>query len=615
MSSKALAARATKVTTELLFSITNYYCGSHKTLKINVYNSQLERNRADMASMSGDLDSSWWEFFDWGSAGVVRNLMNDHLGMLKDLDRRLAVMQICVLREGFEQSHVEVMRDLKEPLLKVVHDINDCLLSSTLSAADGKFSRDELDKLAKQKLSIEDSVKDLARIWRSVRGDSRNALSPGMRAEGFFFLELSTVGRIVTEFADEIIDDNCRPKPKAIGWKAFTNIFSMEKLKTPDFRNFVVRNWISLMFAWWWAVIANNFATSVPTNVVFMLTELPGNSLLMNLEKLEASVFGSLAGTILYRAFHHCTTITRVMKLSSLFIFELIAMFIANYTKEFANVGLLLAVYGGGKLMSVCDDRTSNGEVQTMNSAEFRSLRFFAYAMCIVSLVDSFMKRKPACDQAREKLLEAMDISFDYFKKYISNDTVIGRAEIWQETAEVTERVEAKLTQAESLLGPADQEPRFAKGPFKAGLFHELVAKLRQITLNAQALIRRSQGAPDEGLLVEMVKCESFEAMKAELLEAIDNTGKIVRKVISYDGFGAMSPAMFDGLLKMPVGEHVDEIRKFQEEVKKLKLKTTEESEKNLEYGKTTRFAVVLELLEVYAKELASMMTAAVRHM
>eukprot|EP00415_Alexandrium_ostenfeldii_P000737 UN0737 len=76
-----------------------------------------------------------------------------------------------------------------------------------------------------------------------------------------------------------------------------------------------------------------------------------------------------------------------------------------------------------------------------------------------------------------------------------------------------------------------------------------------------------------------------------------------------------MSPAMFDGLLKMPVGEHVDEIRKFQEEVKKLKLKTTEESEKNLEYGKTTRFAVVLELLEVYAKELASMMTAAVRHM
>jgi len=612
MSAKALAARATKVTTELMLFITEYYCGECKTLRINVYNSQLERNREDMDNEETDLNGAWWEFFDWGSAGVVRNLMRSHLKMLKDLDRRLAVMQIAVLREGFEDSHKDVMREMKEPLLKVVHAVTECLICCTLCAADGRFTEDELQQLSTESRRVTEALEEMSTKWKGVRGDKQTALSSAMRAENFFMLEMSTVGRLVVEFTETLKPEN-RPTPKNIAWDALMNTCSREKWNNPDFRNFVLRNWISLNIAWWWASTANDFATSVPMNVIFMLTELPGNSVMMNLQKLQASVLGSLAGTVLYRAFHYCTVKTRIAKLSSLFLFEFVAMFIANYTKEFANVGLLLAVYGGGKLMMVCDETTTNGEVVVMNNTEFKSLRFFTYAMLIVTVVDTLLKREAASEQGRKKLLEALGVSTSYFNDFMDGKVAQGLKEIWEETGNVTDKVDALLGEAERLAGPADQEPRMHQGPFKTVLYKDLINRTRSLTLNAQVLIRRCQGASDGGLLELLNGCASWTLVKDDFKETISDVNMVVEKVITYDGFGAMDPTKFGGVLDKSGVDKVDGLKRLEEEV--ANMDWTGSSEVSLEFSKISRLAVVFECFELQIKDLAAMIQAAVLQM
>merc|ERR1719277_1880006 len=79
---KRRAAQTARLTAELLLFATKYYCGSKATVTINIWNSQLERNRADMREMRASVNSAWWEGFDIGSRGIVRRLLGLHVKMI-----------------------------------------------------------------------------------------------------------------------------------------------------------------------------------------------------------------------------------------------------------------------------------------------------------------------------------------------------------------------------------------------------------------------------------------------------------------------------------------------------------------------------------------------------
>jgi len=610
--SKVLAARSTKVISELIVHVTDYYAGSEKTLKIAIWNTLLEKNRVDMSEEGAILDASWWEHYDWSSKGVARRLMLQHLDMLKDLDRRLAVMQICVLREQFEASHKAVMAEIKLELSRLVQYIGDLLMNSMLAASDGHFSADEKAQLNKEKKLVDDAIVALGAKWRTVR-KNKSPLSEEMRPESFFVVEISTMGRLVSEFTEQVLES--KPESKFVAIAAIgTMIKSREELKPgTEFGNFVLRNWISLMIAFVWAMLSKNFGTGMITYVVLMLTEHPGNQLFMNLNKLQASVLGSLTGCMMFRWFHHCAIYVKIMKVLCLFVFEFVANFISNYSTEFQLVGQLLAVNGGVKLLSACDDILSNGEVMSGAAAEFAGLKAIAEAIMVVAAVDSLLKPESACDQARARLLEAMDASLSYFGDFTNGKFAAGKKQIWEDSAKKTEEIETLLSKAKKLGEGASVEPRYTKGSFKTELFNELCARMLAFQLNTQILVRRCQGS-DVGLFEKMSKCTNWALVKNDLDETVKDTQLVVKEVISWDGFGALASPKVDLVLDKAGLDKIDGLRRLVKDLEAEMKSHAPVEGISMEDDQISRFCVVIEMLDTLIKCLVDMLTITVQH-
>jgi hypothetical protein len=127
-------------------------------------------------------------------------------------------------------------------------------------------------------------------------------------------------------------------------------------------------------------------------NVVFMMSLVPGNVLIQNLSKLQASVLGSLTGFAVFRMLHYCDPVHKLLKNSCLFFFIFLSMFISNYTAEFATVGVLIAVYAGGKLIQPCQEDVTHLDLMSMQATEFKGMKTFVFSMLMLVFVDFLMQ-------------------------------------------------------------------------------------------------------------------------------------------------------------------------------------------------------------------------------
>jgi hypothetical protein len=613
---KILAARLTLGTVDLLSFVTHYYCGNSSTLKINIFNNNLKRMHQDLEEEVQKLDSSWWEFFDWGNRGIVRYLMLQHVDLIKDIDRRLAIMQIAVRSETFDERHSHAIREVRSLMVKLVEATGNLLLHCTISAADGVFDEKELQDLKERQRAVKNARDELAKKWKHQR-KLMGALSRDLRTESFFLLELDRAAGQIYAYSQKVTDD--RPKPLWIAVTHLKKTFDREKLRDPEFTNFVGRTWISMMIAWCWAVLGYRFDAAILNNVVFMMTIIPGNAFMMNLQKLQALVLGSLAGVTLYRAFSLALIVNKVLKLICLFFYVLFTMFIARYSPEFANIGILLAVTGSTKLLAPCEEiPPTYGKVAVTQGLEFQALKKFSFSILVVSIVDILMKSKPAGKQVQEQLITAMERTFSYLRDFLddkltaSNDS----SELWINSQKATDEVEAALGKVEQMMGAADAEPRFDKGRFKKAMMCELVEQIRNLQLHVMCMVRSSKFPPEEGIIRMLSKMKSFHHVKSDMIETIRDTEEMASKIVEHDAFTPMELSDFSDVINkggLAELEGIDELMKeFETEVQK---EIDAEAEGPLEESVVSRVCVVAEMMERVTADLHGILQVSVSHM
>jgi hypothetical protein len=556
--------------------------------------------------------------------------MFSHLDMLKDLARRMTVLRYCVLNEGFDQRHREVMTTMSAPLQELVQRISDLLMHFTLVAADGRFDEAEKAQLLQEKKLLKETMKKVGTSWQLAR--KNDPLEPELQQENFYVLEMCTIARMMCDFSEKKIT-----LQHDQGLQAVKGMFSLEKWRDKTYKSFIMRTWIALVIAWFWSAALENFAPGMAINVVFMMSLVPGNVLIQNLSKLQASVLGSLAGFALYRMFHYCDPFHKLIKLSSLFFFIALSMFISNYTAEFATVGLLLAVYAGGKLIQPCAEDLTHLDLMSMQAAEFKGMKTFVFSMLILTFVDFIMREEPAYKKANRKLFEALDMVSDFLLSWVNNsmdedhkDSIAAMDEdvrndykkmVWSLTSEVTDKVEACLDEASVLATAADQEPRFSKGPFKHDLFQELVTNLLGLQLNIQVLVRRSKGSVTEQLLPQYIqKCKSWGMVKGDLIEALNSTRVIVKEVVSYEGFGSMKYKAkgheeFRALLKKRFVDKLDACTELNKEIAGILPPSDDKDAANMENDEYCRVCVIFAMLNKLMKDMSDICHHTVKSM
>jgi len=375
-----------------------------------------------------------------------------------------------------------------------------------------------------------------------------------------------------------------------------------------------------MMIAWCWAVVAGRHDTGVLVNVVLMMTMIPGNALMMNLQKLQALVLGSLAGVTLYRAFSSCDIVFKVLKLICLFFYVLSTMFVARYSPEFANIGILLAVTGSSKLLAPCEEtKATFGHVAFTQAIEFRNLKKFAFSILIVSLVDIFLKPKPAGQQLQEHLKTAMNKSFGYLRAFLNDELTVSKDknELWDNSQAVTDEVEEALGKVEQMMGPADSEPRFDKNPFKKALMVDLVEQIRNLQLHVMSMVRASKFPPQEGIIRMLSTMKSFNAVKSDMMDTIRDAEEVAIKVVEHNAFKGMEVSDFNyGVMNrgdLDALEGVDELMKeFEKEVKN---EINAVNDISLEESVVSRVCVVAEMMERVTADLNGILEVAVANM
>lgn len=538
-----VAARATWSTSKLLCFVTEYYVGGARTFAINVWSTHLDRNRADLQEEASNVEVAWWECFDWGTLGRTRAIMLQHVQMLRSLDRRLVLLQICAQREKFEADHTETMKPMQAPLSRLVAATGKLLLMATKAAAEGDFSEKTKEQLMVVEEDVRVQISGLAQDWCQARPKvTEFELQKTLRQESWFMLEASSAAQIVLDFSQRVTEET---PPEALGVVApYLKGVCHSKVG----RNFLLRSFVTLMVTWFWACMAHDFNPALTMSAVLMLSETPGNQLLNNMQKLQATVLGSLTGHVIYRALHHCHWVAQVTKVFALFTFELLANFIANYTVEYNLIGILLAATGGSKLLAPCDEVITNGEKLLAQASEFKGLKTLVYSMVTVTAVDLVFKQEFVEKQARAKMLEVIKLLWEQLgEKYLHGEVKGSAKEVVDQTEEWSHEVETLLTSVADLLPHAEHEPRFRKGPFKTSLYKSLVDKLRATHLNAMTLIRRTLGNA-QNVFPRMVACGAFTDVKDTLGFIMTDTRAVMEAVLQYEGFWPMDNATLQAL-------------------------------------------------------------------
>jgi len=305
-------------------------------------------------------------------------------------------------------------------------------------------------------------------------------------------------------------------------------------------------------------------------------------------------------------------------KLICLFFYVLFTMFIARYSPEFANIGILLAVTGSTKLLAPCEEiAPTYGKVAVTQGLEFQALKKFSFSILVVSIVDILMKSKPAGKQVQEQLITAMKGTFSYLRDFLddkltSNDS----SELWINSQKVTDEVEAALGKVEQMMGAADTEPRFDKGRFKKAMMCELVEQIRNLQLHVMCMVRSSKFPPEEGIIRMLSKMKSFHHVKSDMIYTIRDTEEMASKIVEHDAFTPMETSDFSGVINkggLADLEGIDELMKeFETEVKK---ELDADAECPLEESVVSRVCVVAEMMERVTADLHGILQVSVSHM
>lgn len=270
---------------------------------------------------------------------------------------------------------------------------------------------------------------------------------------------------------------------------------------------------------------------------------------------------------------------------------------------------------GTPKLLQKCEEvPPSFGDIMVTQSGEFKALKKFAFSILVVTAVDVFFKREAASDQLTEHMSKAMTTAFTYLNNFIDIkiDASTDREDVWKKSQAVTDEINAALGKVEALLGAADSEPRFFKCPFKATFCTELVTKLRTLQFDTMCLARRSQ-FPAPGIINMLSEMKSFQAVQQDLKQTIKDAEVVASKVLTYEGFGAMDPEEFMGILDQgstATLEGVDDL------VKEIASKLPNEPDDcPLEESALSRMCVVAEMLERVTLDVHEILQLAVINM
>lgn len=557
---RANASRITHELTASWRSSIECYCHSHKCpiLEDDIY-STTKRIDKDIATLAAQTSNSWWECFGIGSPQKVRIFLEEMRHVFIEMQARLMfVLDVCK-REGFEQSHVELMSVMRPHLDEVSSATTDLMEFLVVAAADGSLSQAETDDMMLLQKKVNDAVKSMTVEFHACKTDFNYELL----GEHAFCMAFCAYGRMAVDFAgvlhSEIAEDAYAPRPR------FEQALNLMRLRDPIVFNCFLRNVLSIHLAfllgyWGYSAAIPSYNAAPSCTASLLLSTGLGASMSKNLQRLQGVVMGTVIGQLAYAFLAWCSVFGYISVGVFVFMWCGMTLFVYYNSKTFSLMGCLLAAFGAKAVLKGC----SNDVYEALGI--WNQVIGCTLGILIMGTVDVAFSYKRPSQEAYDALMDAWGMYTTSLQKIFDP-----REEniVFQHVA-----LRDKWTYAAHAGREAIAEPRFWRTEWKADLFHTVVTegiKLHEALCNMECSFSQSfiDGGEKAQSLVQISELPAFKLVRKDMEQYFGLMGDY------FDIFLHETEQEFGGKSKANLTESQDELAEAKEHVMELMVKIT----------------------------------------
>lgn len=641
--------------TELVDGLATYFAGAEPSVRIVRMESAAVKLRQAIEGMGANIDGSWWETFNIGSAGRSRALLGRHLTMLKRMSDIVFSLQVCIAKEDFGSTHVRVMRAIDSQVFELIKKTKYLLQLATLAANDGSIHANEQKRLRQGITEVNAKIADLAVAFH----DARKEISPDSRicselqSESFYCYSLSTYGRQAAEYAQALLDRPPRvgtPELPSLLWDlktAFFGIFDTTKLFfDADHRSFTVRNTLSVIIAFYIGVWFKAYDGAAAGTVAVLISTFSGSALQKNLNRLQAVTLAAILPHLIASMMGQSCSPGRIaVQCAAIVLYEVITCYIYYSSATYGYVGCLIAALGVSNLVYPCNEghmspeQMADAETQ-FGVASFKKIVDTTLAVIVMTVVDLCLASSTAAQQATENYLCALLYSDAFFqaclvprtaKGKVAEGDIIERLGVEVEDRRVIQKaakagvnrpsgvVMNYLNLAVALGEEAGKEPRYYRVPWPSDFFSSLVRSgyvLRGSLIELEHVMQTQKG----DYLDVFKSCrgmQAFDDVSQDIKQTMEECLLMVQKILKNET-GESLPSVLSRLDDLEKIDKLQDLPKLMEAINASDdpaLQYPSTAGETLEDDLLCRLNVALMMMESTVEKIADMIKACIKQL
>mmetsp|Transcript_121535 Transcript_121535/g.355182 ORF Transcript_121535/g.355182 Transcript_121535/m.355182 type:complete len:953 (+) Transcript_121535:53-2911(+) len=639
------AAESVMQMTSLVGDLAAYYSRSEPSVKIT----QLEERSSDLRdmikAMEADIESYWWETFDFGAAGRSRELLGRHLRMMTQAADTIYAMEVCISREDFAPTHVECMACIDPAVQHLVAAVARLLRCATYAASDGRLSDAEVKHLADLARRARAANAALARSFDATRRQlsPERPVTAVLMSEAFFAHCLSSYASMAVEYTENLLADPPRPVPCPVAMaRAFRGIFDPAVLRrAKDVHSFTIRNTISLVICYYVGFYLLGYSGVAAGTAALLITDFLGSALHKNMMRLQAVCIGSVLPHLIARMLgQSCHPARIIMQGVCIFLWEVLTNYVYYSSPTWGYVGCLTGAFSTTVLVYPCvmheTEALEAAATFAFQSAAMQKMTETAIAAFVMTMVDMMLMSERASTMATQRLLESflmLDAGFQstLLQREPSGEPdvskILNRAStrrlrdgscVTDLMKLISKRAQGTILHQLSLAATfgeeADKEPRYHRVPWPMDFFCGLVHTGHVLRTNLNCLERTLQGGDGSysDVFAQVRQLPEFGSIQLDLLNTSRDCITCVQKVLQNET-GVEMPKLMDKMTSMEKVDTLEALPQLIDDINASGLAYPEKVAETLEDDPLCRLSVALMLLDSTVYHMAAMVKACIR--
>merc|ERR1719329_839457 len=323
-----------------------YYTGEEKNpYSQNVLGKDLASLQSAAGTLSPFITSAYYECMGMGAPHRRRMMMKVLDSYLSECFNRLSCVLSACLSEEFDDTHDALMKRVRASMTDAIDKVGGLLsvcedriiacgwddesksVAETLKADLNKT----IDEMTKQFLKASKEM-DLYKVSDSIAG------------EFLVGSNLCCWARLTCKFCDDLQGELPSEKTDWTAGGGFLGVFAPGINNTPENLNYVLRGWVSVMFAFYIGFngvagkMVKNYNAALASTICVLLSKSLGGALAANLMRLQGVVLGTVIGQVAYALLAWCVWWGYLSVTCFVYCWSLVTMYMYYHSDNYSTV-------------------------------------------------------------------------------------------------------------------------------------------------------------------------------------------------------------------------------------------------------------------------------------